>query len=97
MIKMFRVLEFITEAIGWLQIVASPLLIGLGIGALVYFSHPTELRMIVGISVAALGLVIGIVWATRIWKKYGTMRFLSRIIATPELDNKREEKGDTYI
>jgi hypothetical protein len=94
---MFRVLEFITEAIGWLQIVASPLLIGLGIGALVYFSHPTELRMIVGISVAALGLVIGIVWATRVWKKYGTMRFLSRIIATPELDNNKEEKGDNYI
>lgn len=94
---MFRVLEFITEAIGWLQIVASPLLIGLGIGALVYFSHPSEVRMMAGISVAALGLVIGIVWATRVWKKYGTMRFLSRIIATPELDNNREEKGEKYI
>ena len=94
---MFKVLEFLTEAIGWLQIVASPLLIGLGIGALVYFSNPTELRMIIGISVAVLGLIIGIVWATRVWKKYGTVRFLSRIIATPELDNNREEKGDTYI
>ena len=94
---MFKILEFITEAIGWLQIVASPLLIGLGIGALIYFSHPTELRMITGIGVAALGLIVGIVWATRVWKKYGTMRFLSRIIATPELDNNKKDKGDTYI
>lgn len=94
---MFKFLEFITEAIGWLQIVASPFLIGLGIGALIYFSHPTELRMIVGVSVAALGLILGIVWATRVWKKYATMRFLSRIIATPELDEKKEFGDDRYI
>jgi hypothetical protein len=94
---MFKILEFITETIGWLQIVASPLLIGLGIGALIYFSHPTNLGMIAGLSIAALGLVIGIIWASRVWKKYGTMRFLSRIIATPELDEKKEFGDDSYI
>lgn len=94
---MFKVFEIIFEVIGWLKIVASPLLIGLGIAAIIYFPNQTPLMLVIAILVAVLGLVIGILWANHIWKKYGTMRFLSRIMATPELDNKKEEKGDNYI
>lgn len=94
---MFKVFEIIFEVIGWLKIVASPLLIGLGVAAIIYFPNPTPLMLVIAILVAVLGLVIGILWANHIWKKYGTMRFLSRIMATPELDNKKEEKGDNYI
>ncbi len=83
---MFKFLKFITEAIGWLQIVASPFLIGLGIGAVIYFSKPDTTRLILGISIATLGLIVGIIIATRIWKKKGTVNFMSRITATPELD-----------
>jgi disulfide bond formation protein DsbB len=84
--------DYFTEVVGWLQIVASPLLAGLLIAAYIYFSNPTDLRLFIAISVALLGLILGIVLATRIWKKQGTMNFVSRISATPELDNVDEEK-----
>lgn len=84
---MHRVFEYIMEIIGWLQIVASPLLIGLGIAAFIYFPNPTETRMIIAIIIAVLGLIIGIVWANRIWKTKGTIWFVSQVSATPELDN----------
>ena len=87
----FRIFELITESIGWLQIVAFPLLIGLIIGAIIYFPNPTTTRLVLGIIVATLGLVIGVIWATKQWKGKGTIWFMSRIIASPELDKPDEE------
>ncbi|KIA82569.1 hypothetical protein OA84_10435 [Kaistella solincola] len=84
----FRIFELITESIGWLQIVASPLLIGLIVGAIIYFPDPTTTRLAL---VATLGLVIGVIWATKQWKGKGTIWFMSRIMATPELDKPDEE------
>jgi hypothetical protein len=87
----FRIFELIMESIGWLQIVASPLLIGLIVGAIIYFPNPTTTRLVSGIIIATLGLVIGIIWATKQWKGKGTIWFMSRIMATPELDKLDEE------
>jgi hypothetical protein len=61
------------EVIGWLQIIASPLFIGLGIAAFIYLPAPSTTRLIIGISIAALGLIVGIVLAVRIWKRKGTI------------------------
>lgn len=87
----FRIFELITESIGWLQIVASPLLIGLVVGAIIYFPNPTNTRLVLGIIVATIGLVIGVILAAKQWKGKGTIWFMSRIIATPELDKPDEE------
>jgi len=84
--------DYTFEMIGWLQIVASPLLLGLIIGFVIYVSNPGTLRLILGISVATLGLITGIIIATKAWKKKGTMHFVSRVMATPELDNLEEDK-----
>jgi hypothetical protein len=93
---MFKIFEWITEAIGWLQIAASPFLIGLGIGACVYFPNPTATRLVIGITTTTLGLIIGILLATKIWKsKVGTIGFLARTMATPELDKKEKAISDT--
>ena len=94
--KMFF-FDYATEVVGWLQIVASPLLAGLVIAALIYFSNPTILRLVIAIGVAILGLIVGIIFATKVWKKQGTMHFLSRVSATPELDNLDEEKNSSTI
>lgn len=83
----FRFLRLIPEFIAWLQIGASPLLIGLILGSLIYFSAPSANRLIIGISVAVIGLIVGIIWASKQWKGKGAVWFMSRIIATPELDN----------
>lgn len=84
--------DYVFEIIGWLRIVISPLLLGLMIGAVIYLSNPGMLRLILGISVAALGLIIGIIIATKAWKNKGTMHLVSGVMATPELDNLDEEK-----
>ena len=61
--------RFITELIGWFQILLLPLFLGLIFGAAVYFSRRDTLGLILGVSIAALGLIAGIVFATRIWLK----------------------------
>ena len=83
--------ELLTEMVGWLQIVASPLLTGVIIGCVIYFYQPGKTTLIIGIIIAILGLIVGMVWATRIWRKKGTIQFMSRLEATPELDDKRED------
>lgn len=90
---MSKLLENIFEAIGWLRIVASPLLIGLAIGSFIYFPEPNSVRLAMGIGVAVVGLLVGVLWANKIWKSgHGTMSFLARITATPELDKKKGTK-----
>ena len=87
-----RIFELFTEVLGWILIVFSPLLIGSALGTFVYLADPNETRLIIGISLASIGLIVGILWATHIWKTTGTIWFLSRIIATPELDDKVEDE-----
>jgi len=83
--------ELTMEILGWLQIVASPLLFASIIGFIIYISKPSTIRLIIAIVIATLGLIIGIFWATKIWKKKGTIHFMSRIMATPDLDPPNEE------
>ena len=82
--------DLFAEVIGWLQIFASPFLIGLIIGALIYFPKPNTSRSVIAILVIILGLVTGIIWATRAWKKKGTIHFMSKLTANPELDKHGE-------
>lgn len=74
---MWKVVAFLIEGIGWLQIVAGPLLGGCGLGVAVYCRKPDATGLVLAIVSAVVGLVAGIVIATRIWKKTGTTRFLS--------------------
>ena len=90
----FSFFDYLFEIIGWLQIVVSPLLLGLLIGAGIYFTNPTTARMVAGIAVAVLGLTTGIIIATRAWKGKGTIHLISRDMATPELDELEEDKHD---
>jgi hypothetical protein len=86
-------MEFIFEVFGWIRIVLSPLILASGIGAAVYFSNPNGFTLSIAITLSVLGLIIGIIWATRTWKKHGTMQFLSRIDATPDIDEWIEKES----
>lgn len=88
-----RSFEFFVEAIGWLQIVASPLILGLIIGFIVLLSTPGILGLILGGIIALSGLIIGIVWANKQFKGKGTIAFMSRSMATPELEPKNDPEG----
>lgn len=84
--KAFKVFENITEIISWLQIVASPTLLCGGIGAFIYFRNPNLINLIIAFCVSIVGLVSGILYANKAWKTKGTVWFMSRVIASPELD-----------
>lgn len=46
--------ETLTEIIGWLQIVASPLIAGLVIGFIIYLSSPDFIGFLIGAAVTFL-------------------------------------------
>ncbi|HNR19275.1 MAG TPA: hypothetical protein PKL45_04735 [Bacteroidia bacterium] len=87
---MLRFFNLFTEIIGWLQIVASPFLVGIVIGALIYLQNPSETRLIFSTIIVLTGLITGIIFANKVWRKKGTINFLSLLSATPELDNEEE-------
>ena len=78
--------EFLMECIGWLQIAVSPFLLGLLAGSFVYFASPGPITLVACVTLSVIGAVAGAIWATRVWKRRGTIWFMSRIMATPELD-----------
>ncbi len=90
---MFKFFKFLTESIGWLRIVASPLLIGLFIASLIYFPNPGSFTLVIAIVIASVGLIVGILWATKIWKGMGTITFLARLLGTPELNKQVDDPG----
>ncbi|RZJ64411.1 MAG: hypothetical protein EOO50_15760 [Flavobacterium sp.] len=95
---MSRIFEKFTEVIGWLQIVASPLLIGFIIGAIIYFSNANIFTLIIAVIIILFSLLVGIYFATKIARKKGTISFLSQISATPDIDewikNKSKEEKE---
>ena len=90
---MSKLFELLTEIIGWLQIFASPFLVSLIIAAVIYFSNQTFANVIIALLIGFLGTVGGIILATKKFKsEKGTIEFLSRTMATPELEHHEEKE-----
>lgn len=75
------------EVLCWLRIVASPTIMGGIAGFLLWKGVGGASGILFGGLVALCGLILGIMWAIRIWKKQGTSTFMSRVNASPDLDN----------
>jgi hypothetical protein len=88
-----KFMEFFVELLGWVRIVLSPLLIGLILGVIVYLNVEDVLGFYIALALTTAGLITGVWWATKEWKRKGTIDFLSKVMATPELDKK--EEGNT--
>lgn len=86
LIKM-KIFEFISEVVGWILITLSPTGIGGFIGylCLVNLVEPWGIISLIGLT--GLGFVIGAMIATRQWRSKGTVHFLTRVSASPELDD----------
>ncbi len=85
-------IEVVTEIIGAFQIIISPFALGAILGFIVYLAFPGIVGLIVGLLIVLLGLALGIFWAIRIWRRKGTINYLSRILATPELYPEEQNK-----
>lgn len=66
---------------------ASPTIMGGVVGLLLWKGVGGTSGILFGGFVALCGLILGIMLATRIWKKQGTSTFMSRVNASPDLDN----------
>jgi len=84
-----RLLEFLTELWGWLRIFFSFSAIGFIVGAIVYYNKRDTIGLIISVIIISVFFIIGIIVATKTWKKGGTMHALSRTAASPELDKKK--------
>ena len=83
--------ETFTQIIAWLQIVVSPFLFASIIGLVIYFQNQSLINLIIAVIIALIGLFVGIVFATKKLKtKKGVLWFVSRTMASPELDEKEE-------
>jgi hypothetical protein len=79
--------------VGWLKIMASPLLLGVILGIVSYLTIPNSTGLLIGSGLALVGLLAGILWANRVRRRQGTIDFFARTIATPELDNPDEQSA----
>jgi len=70
------------EIIFWLAIFSSPVLIGAVIAFIIYLNAPKFEWL--SITIAGLGVIIGILVAERIRRKYGCTEFMSRLISTSD-------------
>jgi len=83
---MQKVFHIILEIFGWFQIMLSPTLLGILIGTIIYYNFQTDTGLAVAISIVIIGFIIGVVFATRKFKTTGTINFLSRISASPDIN-----------
>jgi hypothetical protein len=77
--------ELAMEILGWCKIVLSPLIVGAALGGLAYLALRNIYGIMAGAALVLLGLLLGIKWANSVWREHGTMNFLSRIRATPDI------------
>lgn len=74
-----KLFEIILEIFGWLQIVAGVTLAAGLLALATYLIWSNGTGKIAGIMIISLGFVAGAIWATLIWKKHGTIAWLSDI------------------
>jgi small basic protein len=84
--------KWITRIIAWLQIVVSPLLIGIVIGLIIYYNIPSKTGLVLAVAVSAAGLITGVIWACGVWKKRETVEFISEIHSSPDLYKLNEKE-----
>jgi len=78
--------DTILECIGWLQIAISPIIISILLAAAVYYYKQDRIGLILSIIILLAGIITGVIWATRIYRKRGTVNFMAKVSSNPELD-----------
>lgn len=97
---MDRFLDFVAwciEFANWIRIILSPFFVSIIVGGIVYLNIPDWNGVIFALVISLIGLIIGIIWATRIWKSEGTTHFVARVYASPDIDEAVRPKEETKI
>lgn len=81
-----KIVDTILECIGCLQIAISPIIISILLAAAVYYYKQDRIGLILSIIILLAGIITGVIWATRIYRKRGTVNFMAKVSSNPELD-----------
>lgn len=87
----YPIFEKTIGAIAWLQIVVSPVLIGIGIAAGLYALFPHPITAFISIAIIIMAFVIGAVWATKVARKSGTINFIARASSSETFETPKEK------
>ncbi|MCC3153843.1 hypothetical protein Q3A66_13020 [Hymenobacter sp. BT770] len=87
-----KIIERLLSVLGWLQIFISPAIIGAVTGAFIWLALRGSLGIVLGLSMGILGCFAGSVFAEKARRGKGTIEFMSRTIAHPELREKEKKK-----
>ena len=74
-----KLIKLFLEILGWLQIALGPTIIAAMIAFIIYISWSSKMSNVIAILILFAGFIFGAIWATRIWKKHGTIEWLSSI------------------
>ena len=74
-----KFIKILLEILGWLQIAMGPTIVCGLIAFIIYANKPGVTSKTISIILITLGFTLGAFWATRIWKKHGTIAWLSSI------------------
>jgi hypothetical protein len=84
--------EETTEIVGWIQIFLSPFIISLILAGVIYIAFDSVFSLIISATILIIGIFAGIKIAKKIFRsKNGAVHFVSRVSASPELDEKNKD------
>ncbi|MBH8557592.1 hypothetical protein [Hymenobacter negativus] len=83
-----KIIEWLLSALAWLQIFISPVIIGVIIGLIIWLNMHNNWGLSAAIIIALISCGIGIDFAEKARRDKGTIEFMSRNIAHPELRGK---------
>ncbi len=78
-IRHMKFLQILSDVIGWIEITAGCFLGISLLGAALCQVFPAHERFTVFLVFSLIGLILGASWASLVWKKHGTMEWLSSI------------------
>lgn len=91
--NLFKFFDQLSEITGWLLIVFRATVLSFLLGCVIFVCLQDTAGLVLGIAVVLLGMFLGVTFATRKFKTTGTINLLSRVSATPELDQTNEKEA----
>jgi hypothetical protein len=88
-----KLIEQLLSALAWLQLFIAPAIIGSFLGLLLWLNFRNGWGLVGGGVLVLLGIVVGVAFAEKARRGKGTIEFMSRTSAHPELD--RDEPKQT--
>lgn len=86
-----KIIEWLLSSLAWLQIFISPAIIGVALGVIIWLNMRNVWGLSAAVIIALIGCGLGIAFAEKARRNKGTIEFMARNIAHPELGEKENK------